>query len=171
MLSDSPPGRLHFIAGKAGAGKTTLARRLGQMERAVVICEDEWMLRLAPPIENLAQYLAHAARIRLVVAPLCVELLTLGVSVVLDFAGNTVRDRQWVRSIFESAKADHVLHYLPADDDTCRARVRERNVAQPPGIFFGHVTDAQVDEVNRYFTPPGVDERFTVRVYDTGIGE
>ena len=28
---------LHFIGGKAGAGKTTLARELGKSERAVVI--------------------------------------------------------------------------------------------------------------------------------------
>ena len=29
-----------------------------------------------------------------------------------DFAGNTPNDRAWVRSIFESADADHVLHYI-----------------------------------------------------------
>jgi predicted kinase len=159
---------LHFIAGKAGSGKTTLARRIAKDARAVLICEDEWMMRLAEPIDNLQQYLAHAARIRSVIAPLATDLLMLGTSVVFDFAGNTPRERRWIRSIFERAHADHQLHYLPADDETCRERVRERNVAQPEGVFFGMVTDAQIDEVNRFFTPPDPDEGFDIVVHQAG---
>src|SRR5919106_3255955 len=113
---------LHFISGKAGAGKTTLARHIARTAPAVLICEDEWMSRLADPIENLQQYLAAAARIRSVIAPLSIDLLKLGTSVVFDFAGNTVHDRRWVRSIFESANADHRLHYILAVDDICKAR-------------------------------------------------
>src|SRR3954452_12956647 len=79
---------LHFISGKAGAGKTTLARQIGRTAPAVLICEDEWMSRLADPVENLHQYLAVSARIRSVIGPLSVDLLRLGTSVVFDFAGN-----------------------------------------------------------------------------------
>jgi predicted kinase len=157
---------LHFVSGKAGAGKTTLARRIAATERAVLICEDEWMSRLVEPIENLQQYLAAAAKLRSVIGPLTVQLLQLGTSVTLDFAGNTVRDRQWVRSLFESAKADHRLHYVRVDDATCRARVRDRNEMRPEGMFFGVVTEAQVDEVNRFFVPAGAEEGFTVVVHD-----
>jgi predicted kinase len=157
---------LHFVSGKAGSGKTTLARQIAQRERAVLICEDEWMSRLAGPIENLQQYLAAAARLRSVIAPLTVDLLQLGTSVIFDFAGNTVRDREWVRSLFQSAKAGHRLHYLRTDDATCKARVRQRNESKPEGVFFGVVTEAQVDEVNRFFAPPGGEEGFTVVVHD-----
>ncbi|HYU79864.1 MAG TPA: AAA family ATPase [Vicinamibacterales bacterium] len=157
---------LHFICGKAGSGKTTLARKLGRDLPAVVICEDEWLSRIAEPINNLSDYLKAAARCRSVLAPHVAELLKLGVSVVFDFAGNTRRDRLWVRSIFETAGADHVLHYLPAADATCRARVHLRNETRPDGVFFGVVTDEQVDEVNRYFDAPGVDERFNVVEHD-----
>lgn len=157
---------LHFICGKAGAGKTTLARRLGRELSAVVICEDEWLSRLADPIASLADYLAATAKLRSVLTPHVVDLLRLGVSFVFDFAGNTVRDRSWVRSLFEQAHADHLLHYLEVDADTCLARVHERNDTKPPGVFFGIVTDAQLEEVNRYFVPPAEDEGFTVATYD-----
>ena len=38
---------LHFVYGWPGAGKTTLARELGERERALVFCEDEWLATLA----------------------------------------------------------------------------------------------------------------------------
>jgi predicted kinase len=157
---------LHFIAGKAGAGKTTLARDIARTAPAILFCEDEWMSRLADPIENLQQYLAAAGKIRSVIAPLSVDLLKLGTSVVFDFAGNTSSDRRWARSIFESAAADHQLHYIPVDDEMCLVRVRQRNVSKPEGVFFGHVTDQQVEEVNRFFTPPGAEEHFIVVIHD-----
>jgi predicted kinase len=156
---------LHFVCGKAGAGKTTMARQIAAQTPALFICEDEWLIRLAEPIESLEQYLAETRRIRSVVAPLCIDLLKLGMSVVLDFAGNTIRDRRWVRSVFEAASADHRLHYLPADVETCKARVRQRNLVKPEGLFFGTVTDEQVDEVNKFFTPPGIEEGFTTIVH------
>ena len=157
---------LHFMAGKAGSRKTTLARTIASEADAVLICEDEWMWRMAPPVETLHEYLTAAAKIRSVIAPLAGDLLRLGVPVVFDFGGNSVTDREWVRSVFEQAKADHVLHYLRTDDETCRARVRRRNELQPEGVFFGIVTEAQLDEVNKFFVPPRPHEGFTVVVYD-----
>jgi predicted kinase len=155
---------LHFIAGRAGAGKTTLARQLGRELPAVVICEDAWVSKLADPITSFGDFLKATTRLHSALEPHIVELLRLGNHVVLDFAGNTPASRQWVRSIFESAPANHVLHYLTADEATCRERVRQRNVTRPEGIFFGVVTDALLDEVNPHFVPPGVAERFNVLV-------
>ena len=156
---------LHFVAGKAGAGKTTLAREIARAAPALLICEDEWMSRLGGPIENLGQYLEAAERIRRVIAPLAIEVLSLGTSVVFDFAGNTFDDRRWVQSIFMSAAAEHLLHVLSVDGETCRARVRQRNRDRPAGVFFGIVSEEQVDEVNRYFIPPTEEEGFTTVVY------
>src|SRR5262245_15554722 len=160
---------LHFVAGKAGAGKTTLAREIARAAPALLICEDEWMSKLAGRIENLSQYLEAAERIRSVIAPLAIDVLSLGTSVVFDFAGNTAGDREWVRSIFMSAAADHLLHYLSVDDETCKARVRQRNAERPAGVFFGIVSEEQVDEVNQYFTPPDEAEGLEIVVYNINV--
>src|SRR5678815_4668377 len=69
---------LHFIYGWPGAGKTTLARALGERARAVVFCEDEWLATLATErITSLQQYVESSARIRRLIAPLATRLLSL----------------------------------------------------------------------------------------------
>ncbi len=153
---------LHFVAGLAGAGKTTLARALAESLPAVLIREDEWVARLSEPIETLRQYRAAASKVRIIIAPLTVDLLKLGVTVVFDFAGNTLTDRRWVRGIFEAASADHCLHYVRVDAETCRQRVHERNQCKPAGLFVGPVTDEQLDAVNRFFVPPTAEEGFQI---------
>jgi len=44
----------------------------------------------------------------------------------------------------------------------CRERVRDRNRTKPEGIYWGDVSDALLDEVNKYFQPPTHDEGFTI---------
>src|SRR5579872_3405509 len=122
-----PMATLHFICGKAASGKTTLGRELAAKHAAVFFCEDEWLTRLEVEIKDLADFTRHARRLRAAIGPLATRLLQLGLPVVFDFAGNTPKDRAWVRSIFERAKADHVLHYIEASDESCKARLRQRN--------------------------------------------
>ena len=147
---------LHFICGKAASGKTTLARELAARHAAVMFGEDEWLTLLDAEINSLADHVRHSKRLKAAFAPLAVRLLQLDVPIVFDFAGNTPNDRAWVRSIFESANADHVLHYIVASDESCKARLRLRNV----------VSEDRFDEVTRYFTPPSDQENFHVIYYE-----
>jgi predicted kinase len=150
---------LHFIFGWPGAGKTTLARQLGERERAVVFCEDEWLATLAPePITSLSQYIEVSTRVRRLIAPLAARLLELGVSVVLDFAGNTPPHRAWAKAIAEAAPAEHLLHVLDVPVDECRRRLHERNAAKPVGLYFGDVSDELFDAVVQRIVPPRDDE-------------
>lgn len=160
---------LHFICGKAGSGKTTLARKLAAQHAAAMFGEDEWLVLLEAKIANVGDHARHSRKLRAALAPHLIELLKLGTSVVLDFAGNTPNDRNWVRSIFESAGADHMLHVIAASDEFCKARVRQRNATKPLGIFYGTVTEATFDAVTRFFVPPSEQENFRMTHYDAEL--
>ena len=158
---------LHFICGKAASGKTTLARKLAVRHGAVLLCEDEWLAALIEaPITTVAEYGRHARRLRAILAPHATELLEKGVSLVFDFAGNTPADRAWVRSIFERAGAEHMLHCIIASDALCKTRLRIRNETKPVGIYYGDVSEALFDEVTRYFVPPADQENFRITNHD-----
>jgi predicted kinase len=162
----SAAGSLHFICGKAASGKTTLARELALRYAAVPFIEDEWLVLLETEINGLADFVRHSRRLRAALAPLVLRLLRLGVSVVLDFAGNTVPERAWIRSLFESAGADHVLHYIVASNELCKARLRLRNDTKPDGLYYGYVSEELFDKVTQYFMPPSDEENFNVTRYE-----
>jgi predicted kinase len=166
VTSDPAPGVLHFLCGRAGAGKSTLARKISADRHAILFCEDQWLARLFGGASGLGQYLERREHIRSLLMEFVPAILKAGHSVVFDFGGNTVRDRAWIRSVFESAGAAHELHYIVADDRLCKARIAERNRTRPEGVYWGDVSEELFDAVNTYFRAPTPAEGFVVIEYD-----
>jgi len=153
---------LHFMGGKPGAGKSTLARELGRTLPAIVISEDEWLQTLGFQIRSFEEYREAARRCGDVMAPLVRDLLRLGVSVVLDVPANTTKARAWVRSLFEPVGAEHVLHWIDGSDAECLANVRRRNEEKPAGIYWGPVSDEVFHRVLPHVVAPSTQEEFNV---------
>jgi predicted kinase len=156
------PGTLHFFCGRIASGKTTAARALATELHAVMVCEDEWLAGLFDGAQTFEQYLERRKRIRSILEVQMPQVLAAGASVVFDFAGNTRRDRAWAKSLADAAGAPHALHVLSADEVTCRERLRVRNESQPPGIYWGPVSEQLFDQVNAYFQAPQPDEELTI---------
>jgi predicted kinase len=156
-------GKLIFMCGKMAAGKSTLSRELAANERAVLLVQDDLLESLYPgEFVDLAAFLKFSTRLRATVAPHVVSLLALGMTVVLDFPGNTRKSRAWFREIFESGGADHELHYIVASDDLCKRQLeqRSRGLGLEAGAKWTTVED--FEEVTAYFEPPAADEGFNV---------
>ena len=151
---------LHMMCGKIAAGKSTLAARLAQADGTVLLAEDAWLNALYPDlIRSGADYLRYASQLRSAMAPHIVSLLNTGVSVVLDFPANTVAQRAWMRGLIAASGADHRLHLLQVSDETCLARLHERNRRADHPF---KVTDAQFREFTRHFAAPMPDEGVTI---------
>lgn len=155
---------LHFLCGKMASGKTTLSRRLADEHRAVLIGWDVWLQRLFPvEISSFDDFLEYSGRLKTVVGPHVTDLLSKGLSVVLDFPANVPEARRWIRSIFEAAGADHVLHFVDTPNARCLEQLEERNRAKPEGSV--EMTVDQFERITSLFVPPQESEGFTITTY------
>jgi predicted kinase len=151
---------LHVFCGKMGAGKSTFARSLAASSGAVLLSEDDLLRDLYPgEITDLGTYVTLSGRIKRALAGHICTLLRQGTSVVLDFPGNTIRQRAWFRQLIESSGAEHQLHYLNVSDATCRQQLRQRRATAGGDPLQD---DATFDALLAHFTPPSLEEQFTV---------
>lgn len=143
---------LHLICGMAGAGKTTLAKKLERALPAVRLSPDEWisplletpndrpeMDRIRPVIERLQWTLGQ-------------RLLSLGTSVILE-QGFWARDERL--AYLETARllgATVILHYLDVPKEELARRIEERNKRLPPGSFL--VYPGEIATWMTWLTPP-----------------
>ncbi len=155
-----PTPTLHFLCGKIGAGKSTLAAQLASQPRTLLISEDAWLAALYPgEILDVADYGRCASRLRNALASHVVALVHAGLSVVLDFPANTRRSREWLRQVAQAAGCGHQLHFLDLPDAVCKARLRARNAS---GTHPFNTSEAQYDAITAYFVAPAQDEGFEI---------
>ena len=158
------PGTLHFFCGKMAAGKSTKAVELQEVYSAVLLSEDDWLRYLFPEeIKNLPDYIHYSARLKPLLKSHVQALLKSGLSVVMDFPGNTKRQRAWFREIYQEYGFPHVLHYVEASDETCLKQLAERSNDLPEDAPF--TSEEAFHLVNRYFQVPGADEGFNIKVH------
>ena len=155
---------LHVFCGKMGAGKSTVARALAASCVAPLLSEDDLLRDLYPgEVTDLASYVTFSSRIKQALAGHICMLLRQGTSVVLDFPGNTVRQRAWFRQLIDSSGAQHQLHYLNVPDATCRRQLAQRRAADGGDPLQD---EAAFDLLLAHFAPPSPDEQFSVVLHE-----
>jgi len=154
---------LYLLCGKIGAGKTTLARSLASRPTTLLVSEDHWTSHLfSDDLKTIEDYGRLSARLRAAMGPHIVDILRHGLSVVLDFPANTVKQRRWMRSLIMDANVAHELHWLDIPDAVCMQRLRYRNAG---GEHPFHDSDVEFAQFTRYFVPPESDEGFHLSVH------
>lgn len=159
MTADRPT-TLYLLCGKIAAGKSTLARKLAERPKTLLMTMDHWMSVLYPTENRTIEDFARlSARLREAMSPHIVDILRQDISVVLDFPANTVMWRSWMRSLIADANVAHELHLLDFPDALCKQRLAQRNAdANHPY----QVDDETYDLFMSYYVPPSADEGFTI---------
>ena len=158
----SSTATLHFLCGKAGAGKSTIAQTLCAQHHAILLCEDVWLARLyGAEMQTFENYLDYAGRLKSVLAPLVTQLLHAGQSVVLDFPANTIAARRWYLAL--AGDAPHCLHFVDTPDALCLERITRRNLERPEGSH--HLTEEQFHYLSGFFQAPTAAEQYQIKTW------
>jgi len=146
------------------SGKSTLAEELKQKHNTILLTEDYWLSQLYPDeIFDIPGYVKYSDRLKTVLSAHIKSLLAQDVSVILDFPGNTKKQRSWFRDIFEQMDVCHVLHFVDATDEICKSQLKKRNKGKPLGTAF--TSDKEFDEITQYFEVPSDIEGFSMVRY------
>lgn len=163
-MSTSPHSHLHFFCGKMAAGKSTLARALAEKNCAILLTEDEWLSTLYPDeITDIPSYIKYSLRLKHCLNDHIKALLKQGTTLVLDFPANTIKQRDWFRSLYAQTNTAHTLHYIDVSDTICKQQLQKRNLCKPEGAAF--TTEKEFDEISKYFERPDDKEGFNIARY------
>jgi hypothetical protein len=92
-----------------------------------------------------------------------VKLLNNGLVVILDFPGNTKRQRSWFKSIIEeSDDFNHELIYLKASNELCFRHIEKRRLSNPERNSFD--TKETFEHVTSFFEEPSDEEGFNIKI-------
>lgn len=156
-------GMLYFFCGKMGAGKTTYAKKLSEEINALYLSEDDWLTELFPgEIKDFNDYLSYSQRIKPFLEKHILSLINCGVSVVMDFPGNTKKQRTWFSSLIDITKANHQLIYLKVSDDICLKQIDKRREEFPERNSFD--TEEVFHHVTSFFQEPTKAEGFNLKI-------
>lgn len=151
----------HYCCGKAGAGKSTVAKRIATECKAILLSEDVWMMRLfGDQLKTFDDYIRLSQKLKEMIGPLTIDLLTAGQTAILDFQANTKRSRVWFRSVFEKAQSAHVLHFVRIPDELSLERIAKRNFKRPESSH--RLSKEDVFHVSSSFRAPEEVEGFKI---------
>ena len=119
--------RLILTCGLPGAGKTTLARQLAAERNAVRLTKDEWLWAIG----SSPWHRPTGAKVEQELWRLAQEILSLGLSVVLDFGLWARVERDEMRTVARGLGVGVELYYLDVPAEELWRRVEVRNSAPP----------------------------------------
>lgn len=158
-------GTLIFFCGKMAAGKSTLSAKIARERGAVLLSEDEWLAALFPgEIKDLNDYISYSSRLKSVLRTHVEQMLVAGATVVMDFPGNTRKQRAWFKEICAERGLPHELYHVEADDEVCLKRLKQRRKEQPERARFD--TEDVFRRVTGHFEPPTDSEGFNVVIVE-----
>ena len=159
----SNQGELIFFCGKMGSGKSTYSKKLSQEIDAIYLSEDDWLSKLYPDeMNNFKDYLKYSSRLKDLIQSHIIDMLVSGLTVVLDFPGNTKQQRYWFKELFSNHHIPHQLIYLQADDALCLKRIKKRRTEYPERQAFD--TKEVFGYVTSFFEEPSKEEGFNIQV-------
>ncbi|OAB42424.1 AAA family ATPase [Paenibacillus glacialis] len=144
---------IYMLCGKVGSGKSTYAKTLKELHRAMVLSCDDLMLSLFDEHLGDQHQRIHRKSIAYLYQ-LAEELVSIDVNVVLDFGFWSKEDRLEVRQYFLDKGISTELHYINTPAIQTKQQLHMRN----QDIVNGKSNVYLIDEDMRQFFDSKFDE-------------
>lgn len=156
--------QLYLICGMAGAGKSTLAKKLEEAHSAVRLCPDEWIEPLLQDKSDRPEMDRIRPTIDLLQWTLAQRLLVLGTNVIWEQGFWHAHERRKYMTGARSVGSRVSLHYIDVPVSELKTRIEKRNQNLPPGSF--HVDPREIDTWMTWFQPPDEQELLQYDAYE-----
>ena len=149
------PPTLFLLVGLPGAGKTTLAHQLERQHAALRLTPDDWMKPLlgVGDMAGIRAVLEHD-----LLWQVAERVLSLGVSVVLDYGLWSPEERELYRTRAQALGARAELHVLDLPLEQLWQRLAARNALAPHTAQTFVVSREELLEWNGWFQRPQPEE-------------
>ena len=150
--------KIYAVCGKICCGKTTYCQALQKKDRAMLLSVDDLMLAIFPP-QLGDSHDAVAAKAQNYLLARAQELVSLGVSVILDWGFWSQKSRDDLRAFCQQHKILLELHYLHLSDEEWARRIARRNaeVAAGRGDAY-YVDEGLLEKLHGMFQEPPRDQ-------------
>jgi hypothetical protein len=157
---------VHLICGLPGAGKTTLAKKIEEENRALRFSLDEWLITLFGRYEitpdNHAAHVERVLACRSVIWMMAERALRLGVDVILDDGFFLKEHRGQYKDLILKAGANPKLYFVDVDSEKLLTRLHNRNSDLPTNNFA--IENDLMTYFFSLFEPPTSDEMELVHI-------
>lgn len=148
---------LHMMVGLPGSGKTTEAKELEQVHKALRLTPDEWQFFLFGHDISDPEHDARHTKVEELMWEVAVKVLQAGCDVILDFGFWTKSERDEFRRKARALGADAKIHYMDVPNDIIRERLEARNRSAGDNAVF-YVGRKEFDEWSGLFEVPTKEE-------------
>lgn len=158
-------GKIVFFSGKMGAGKTTYAKSLSNEPHTVYLSEDEILSSFyLNEINSIEDYILYSKRIKPYIMNLVKKLTENDLSIIMDFPGNTIKQREWFKMLIEACQADNKLIYLKVSDEICIKQIIKRRKEEPDRHKFDN--EEMFQRITKFFEEPSDKEGFKLEIIE-----
>lgn len=150
--------KLYVLIGRIGCGKTTYAHKLCEQETTVLLSHDELMLQVNTNCIGREAHVKQAMSITEYFMNLSKQLVSKGISVVLDYGFWTRKEREQVRCLAKELGVDYEIIYISIPEELRKHYVEKRNKKIKSDEKAYVMDKEKLERLDAFFEEPQEDE-------------